>query len=104
MAAHNLEGGGYHHRLSFSCHRAQKAHRSCAFFLATAQDNPRSSKGPSKIYLHMGPEQKGTGQILFLSYMEAGHRDFLGVDKTGAPTFLYKGISEKQLGDAHQTL
>ena len=30
-----------------------------------------------------GPERKGTGQILFLSYMDGGHRDILGVDKTG---------------------
>ena len=45
--------------------------------------NVSQCKGPSKIYLYTGPEQKGTGQILFLSYMEAGHREFLGVDKTG---------------------
>ena len=46
--------------------------------------------GPSKIHLYTGPEQKGTGQILFLSYMQAGHRDFLGVDKTGHLLFCTK--------------
>ena len=36
-------------------------------------------KGQCKIYVYAGPEQKGTGHILFLSCTEAGHKEFLCV-------------------------
>ena len=61
-------------------------------------------KGPCKIYLYTGPVQMGTGRYSFWATWKRGTGIILDVEKTGHLLFLYKGISEKQLGDAHQIL
>ena len=53
------------------------------------------SKGQCKIYVYTGPEQKGTGHILFLSCTEAGHKEFLCVSggaQRGTQQTLIQGI------------
>ena len=49
-----------------------------------------SIKGPCTSCFHAGPEQKGTGQILFVSNIEPGHKDFLTVLEAGQVHFLVK--------------
>ena len=48
----------------------------------------RGVKVPCKIYFCTGPEQKGTGQTLFLSSMVAGHKDFSAILEAGHILFL----------------
>ena len=52
--------------------------------------NVSQCKGPSKIYLYTGPEQKGDMADTFSELHGSGHRDFFGVDKTGHLLFYTK--------------